>query len=77
MRLKVKNEPGLIRDTRSGAIINVDDSSYNKYKEAKQRLATQKEESLMYKQQIEQLRCEFDEVKCLISKLISRLDNKE
>lgn len=77
MRLKVKNEPGLIRDTKSGAIINVDGSSYNKYKEAKNRLAQQREESMVYKQQIEQLRCEFDEVKCLISQLISRLDNKE
>lgn len=66
-----------MRDTRSGAIINVDDSSYNKYKEAKNRLSLQREESMMYKQQLEQLRCEFDEVKCLISKLISRLDNKE
>jgi len=73
MRLKVKNEPGLVRDTTSGAIINVDETSYHKYKESKKKLAAQKEEAEMFRNQLDDLQKEFSEIKQLLSTILTRI----
>jgi hypothetical protein len=36
--VKVKNEPGLVRDTNSGAILNNDQGALNAYKAQKRRV---------------------------------------
>lgn len=38
--LKVKDEPSLVRDKQTKAILNVDRSALNKYKEERARLTT-------------------------------------
>lgn len=35
MKLKVEDHPSLVRDSKSKAIINIDETSYNKYKSEK------------------------------------------
>lgn len=68
MRVKVSNEPFLVRDMSNKAIINEDENAYNKYMERKQRLLEKDNE-------IKQLRNEVEELKSLFNKLMENIKN--
>lgn len=72
MRISVENEYGLVRDTDSGAIINIDNSGYDKYIRIREKQLNDKQQvdQLVDNMQIVQL--ELNELKTLLTNILSR-----
>jgi len=62
--IPVKGFPNLYRDKNSGAILNVDNQSYNQYMNAKNNREIQKYE-------IEQMKKDIDEIKSLLREIVN------
>jgi hypothetical protein len=56
MPLKVENEPALVRDEYSKAIINTDSSGYNNYVEQRGRLRQQQEKLDLLASEVSELK---------------------
>lgn len=69
MNLKVKNEAGLVRDSKSKAVLNTDDQALKAYKKQRSK-ALQLQEAM---EEIPQLRQEVAEIKDLIKQLLGKL----
>lgn len=67
MKIPVEGNPGLFRDSESGAIINCSDSEFDSYLQAKKR-------KIMEKQEFENLKNEVSELKDMMRLIISKLD---
>ena len=61
--LKVKDNDHLYRDVNSGAIINTDNSAFEKYKRSKLKFQNMEHE-------LNYLKGEISEIKCLLKQLI-------
>lgn len=61
--LKVKDNDHLYRDVNSGAIINTDRSSFEKYKRSKSKFQNMKHE-------LDYLKSEMSEIKSLLKQLV-------
>ncbi len=68
MMIPVKGHPHLYRDEMSGAIVNLDNVSYNNYIENRNSKETQR---LTQKAEIEQLKNDVNEIKSLLLELIN------
>ena len=66
--IPVKGHPHLYRDELSGAIVNLDNVSYNNYIENRNSKETQR---LAQKAEIEQLKSDVNEIKSLLLELIN------
>ncbi len=66
--IPVKGHPHLYRDEMSGAIVNLDNVSYNNYIENRNSKETQR---LTQKAEIEQLKNDVNEIKSLLLELIN------
>lgn len=62
--IPVKGFPTLYRDENSGAIVNIDNQSYNQYMNAKNNREIQKYE-------IEQMKKDIDEIKFLLREIVN------
>lgn len=62
--IPVKGFPSLYRDENSGAIVNIDNQSYNQYMNAKNNREIQKYE-------IEQMKKDIDEIKFLLREIVN------
>lgn len=63
--IKVKDHPNLVRDKRSNAILNIDNSAYNKYKQ-------ERDQKLQEKKEYEQLKKDVSEIKDLLLKILEQ-----
>lgn len=68
MKLKVEDYPNLVRDSKSKAIINIDESSYNKYKSEKLLQA----KVINITEEINDLKQSVNEIKSLLSQILQR-----
>lgn len=68
MMIPVKGHPHLYRDEMSGAIVNLDNVSYNNYIENRNSRETQR---LVQRAEIEKLKGDVDEIKSLLLELIN------
>lgn len=68
MMIPVKGHPHLYRDEMSGAIVNLDNVSYNNYIESRNSRETQR---LAQKAEIEKLKNDVNEIKSLLLELIN------
>lgn len=66
--IPVKGHPELYRDEKTGAILNLDNTSYQNYIQNKNLKEAQK---LSQKQEIEQLKNDVSEIKSLLMELIN------
>lgn len=66
--IPVKGHPELYRDERTGAILNLDNTSYQNYIQNKNLKEAQK---LSQKNEIEQLKKDVSEIKSLLMELIN------
>lgn len=66
--IPVKGHPHLYRDEMSGAIVNLDNVSYNNYIENRNSRETQR---LVQRAEIEKLKGDVDEIKSLLLELIN------
>jgi len=72
--LKVKNEKHLIRDTTSGAILNTDDISLQKYLKKRESIRAEKEKKLRQEEEINNLKKDVKEIKELVLTLVEALN---
>lgn len=68
MYLKVKDHPGLVRDSKSKAIINVDKNAYNEYMQKK----LVKEKMVNMDNEINNIKQTVNEIKDLLTKLADK-----
>ena len=68
MYLKVTDEPNLVRDTKSKAILNVNNDALNKYKQERERLVQMQKVILEH----EEIKKDISEIKQLILQLMDR-----
>ena len=66
--LKVKDNDHLYRDVNTGAIINTDRSSFEKYKRSKLKFQNMEQE-------LDQIKCEMSEIKSLLQKIVKSNDS--
>lgn len=78
---KVEDKEGLIRDSNSGAIVNIDDVAWSNHKNMKQIRDKQKLEKEQQKTQINTLQTEvtlikgeLGDIKTLLSKVLEKLN---
>lgn len=68
MKLQVEGNPGLFRDSESGAIINSSDSELQSYLELKKKKLAEQEE-------IQRLKSDVSEIKDMMKIILSKLDS--
>ena len=66
--IKVKDNDHLYRDVNSGAIINTDRSSFEKYKRSKLKFQNMEQE-------LDQIKCEMSEIKSLLQQIVKSNDS--
>ena len=66
--LKVKDNDHLYRDVNSGAIINTDRSSFEKYKRSKLKFQNMEQE-------LDHIKCEMSEIKSLLQQIVKSNDS--
>lgn len=68
MYLKVTDEPNLVRDTKSKAILNVNNDALNKYKQEREKLVQMQKVILEH----EEIKKDISEIKQLLLQLMDR-----
>jgi len=68
MKLQVEGNPGLFRDSESGAIINSSDSDLQSYLELKRKKLEEQEE-------IQKLKLDVSEIKDMMKIILSKLES--
>lgn len=74
MSLKVQENPGLLRDPHSKAIISVDNDAFNAYKMQRERLLNAQESSTKHEQEIQTLKNDVNEIKSLLNIIINKIN---
>ena len=70
--IKVQGYSGLVRDTRSNAIVNKDKNAYNIAKRRAEEAQRQRDEIRGATREINNLRCEMHEIKDMLKTLLDR-----
>lgn len=68
MKLQVKDNPGLVRDSRSKAIVNVDVSAFSEYQNKK----TMQNKMINMSEEINDLKQSMTEIKTMLSQILQR-----
>lgn len=68
--IKVEGQPGLARDRKTGAILNINSSEINRVKELRQK---QREQKAIERDEINQLKSDVSEIKMMLSKIVEKL----
>lgn len=72
MEIKVEGHPDLVRDTKSGAIINNNTAEYNQYMESYKKRRIQRAKVDNMEEELSSLKEEIGEIKDLLRQLISK-----
>ena len=70
--IKVQGYSGLVRDTRSNAIVNKDKNAYNIAKRRAEEAQRQRDEMRGATREINNLKCEMHEIKDMLKTLLDR-----
>ena len=70
--IKVQGQSGLVRDTRSNAIVNKDKNAYNIAKRRADEAQRQRDEIRGATREINNLKCEMHEIKDMLKTLLDR-----
>ena len=70
--IKVQGYSGLVRDTRSNAIVNKDKNAYNLAKRRAEEAQRQRDEIRGATREINNLKCEMHEIKDMLKTLLDR-----
>jgi hypothetical protein len=68
--IKVEGQPGLARDKRTGAILNINSTEINRIKELRQ---NQRDLKRVEREEINQLKSDVAEIKMMLSKIVEKL----
>ena len=70
--IKVQGYNGLVRDTRSNAIVNKDKNAYNIAKRRAEEAQRQRDEIRGATREINNLKCEMHEIKSMLKTLLDK-----
>ena len=70
--IKVQGYSGLVRDTRSNAIVNKDKNAYNIAKRRAEEAQRQRDEIRGATREINNLKCEMHEIKSMLKTLLDK-----
>lgn len=70
MHIKVEDHPGLVRDSKSKAIINIDNNAYKEYQSKK----VLQNKVINITEEINDLKHSVNEIKTLLSQILQRKD---
>jgi hypothetical protein len=70
--LKVKDEPDLMRDALSGAIVNTNRTAYDRAVARAKAAQEQRDELRSATREINNIKCEMHEIKSLLQQLVSK-----
>lgn len=73
--IKVENNPGLVRDAESNAIINVDEEGYKAYKRNKQSIKQKLFQEQAKEARINKLESDVSDLKAGVAKILEILTN--
>jgi len=68
--IKVEGQPGLARDKRTGAILNINSTEVNRIKELRK---NQRDLKKVEREEINQLKSDVAEIKMMLSKIVEKL----
>lgn len=71
-QIKVDGHPDLVRDVRSGAVVNKNQQEYTQYIESYRKRQKQNDKVNNIEEELTNLRSEIDEIKDLLRQLISK-----
>jgi len=69
--IKVKDQPNLMRDPSSNAILNDNQSDYDEYIARRDAVNKEKEKSLNVEEDVANLKSELSEIKSLLKELVN------
>ena len=70
--IKVKDESHLVRDARSGGIVNTDTTAYDRAVTRAKAAQEQRDELRSATREINNIKCEMHEIKSLLQQLVSK-----
>jgi hypothetical protein len=70
--IKVKDESHLVRDARSGGIVNTDTTAYDRAVARAKAAQEQRDELRSATREINNIKCEMHEIKSLLQQLVSK-----
>lgn len=71
-QLNVNGHPDLVRDTKSNAVINKNESDYNSYIESYKIRQSEKQRVNKVESDLNELKSEINEIKTLLTQLIAK-----
>ena len=71
--VKVDNHSGLIRDKKSGAIININKSEAEKARRLKAQRLSRKEQEAQLRDDVDNLKSEMNDIKSLLTQIVEKL----
>ena len=73
-RLKVQDNKDLERDTKSNAIVNTNTSALEKAKKRQADAQRERDKLREVTREVNEIKCEMHDIKCMLSKLLERWD---
>lgn len=70
----VKGHSGLVRDTESNALINVDKTAIERAREKKQAKRKKRQEEMELKQRVVSLESDISEIKTMLKAVLTKID---
>lgn len=70
----VKGHSGLVRDTESNALINVDKTAIERAREKKEAKRKKRQEELEMKQRVASLESDISEIKTMLKAVLTKID---
>jgi len=71
-RLKVQDNKDLERDTKSNAIVNTNASALEKAKKRQADAQRERDKLREVTREVNEIKCEMHDIKCMLSKLLER-----
>lgn len=68
--IKVEGQPGLARDKKTGAVLNINSTEINRIKELRK---NQRDLKKVEREEINQLKSDVAEIKMILSKIVEKL----
>jgi hypothetical protein len=68
--VKVEGQPGLARDKKTGAVLNINSTEINRIKELRK---NQRDLKKVEREEINQLKSDVAEIKMILSKIVEKL----
>lgn len=70
----VKGHSGLVRDTESNALINVDKTAIERAREKKEAKRKKRQEEIKLKQRVASLESDISEIKTMLKAVLTKID---